>query len=173
LYRLGAHQRAMPSAFRLSSRGLSSRKGNKSSGSSNPSSSASFGPKIVFVRDEWCFFWCESAQGNGIDEWIEVERGQFGCGCTCFLVGGKVNDGWSVVRSYRDAGMRPCIPRVSVDNNFTNTIELVPVHVPIQWLGLQVGPTGGAIFRALVVKKVFFRTDSWRYCQAGRKEECG
>jgi hypothetical protein len=53
-----------------------------------------------------------------------------------------------VVRSYRDAGMRPCIPCVSVsDDNFTNIIELVPVfvervHVPIQWLGLQVGPTG-------------------------------
>jgi hypothetical protein len=33
------------------------------------------------------------------------------------------------------------------DNNFTNAIELIPVfvervHVPIQWLGLQVGPTG-------------------------------
>ena len=30
------------------------------------------------MRDERCVFRCESAQGNGIDEWIEVERRQVG-----------------------------------------------------------------------------------------------
>ena len=31
-----------------------------------------------------------------------------------FLTSGKVKGGRSVARSYRDAGMRPCIPCVSV-----------------------------------------------------------
>ena len=68
------------------------------------------------MRDERCIFRCESAQGNGIDEWIEVERGQVGIisADVHFLVSGKVKDGRSVVESYKDAGMRLCIPCVSV-----------------------------------------------------------
>ena len=44
----GAHPRAIPSAVRSFSMGLSSRNGNTSSGSSNSSLSASFEPRMEF-----------------------------------------------------------------------------------------------------------------------------